>query len=112
MEAHRLDQIEIDAGVEMRVADALARRPANTPDPPATAKQLGILFTMLVERDCQLKSSDAPITAAFADELIGHLRQVVVKSRPSNEEPPRPPSAQVEGVASPKRSRDGGIDGM
>ncbi|CAA7627631.1 hypothetical protein MTBSS4_90156 [Magnetospirillum sp. SS-4] len=74
-----------------------------------------ILFTMLVERGCQLKASDAPVTAAFADELIGHLRQAVVKSRPPNEEPPRPPSAPAvhpTGIEPLKRPRDGGIDGI
>jgi hypothetical protein len=94
VEAQRLDQEEIDARVEKRVAEALARRPAHAPDPPATAKQLGLIFTLLMERGSHLKSSDAPVTAAFADELIGYLQQGAVNYQPLNPEPLQPASAQ------------------
>lgn len=115
VEAQRLDQAEIDARVEKRVAESLARQPVLASDPPATATQVGSLFAMLAERGCHLKSSNAPVTATFADELIGHLQQVAVKSPPLKPEPPQPLSAQAvqsTGIVPLKRPRDGGIDGI
>ena len=115
IEAQRLDQAEMDARVGMRVSEELAlRHPVQVPDPPATAKQLTTLFAMLEKCGRHLIPSDAPVTEAFATELIGHLQLASTPPPRLIEAPPPPelPQAARQTGVPQKRPRRGGFDGI